>query len=101
VTGTGPDGKTTEEDVRAFFSTTGSVPAKKTVITTTPEQSEWIDLTTVQRLTGERMIQSIQTAPQFALTISVDMTHALQLREALTGKSRRKPAIAYRSRNFR
>jgi len=42
-----------------------------------------VDLSTVQRLTGERMVQSIQTAPQFALVISADMTNALQLREAM------------------
>jgi pyruvate dehydrogenase E2 component (dihydrolipoamide acetyltransferase) len=82
VTGTGPDGKISEEDVRSFAAARGGALADATMAAT-PEQVEWVDLSTVQRLTGERMVQSIQTAPQFALTISADMTNALQLREAI------------------
>jgi pyruvate dehydrogenase E2 component (dihydrolipoamide acetyltransferase) len=82
VTGTGPDGKISEEDVRSFAAARGGALADATMAAT-PEPVEWVDLSTVQRLTGERMVQSIQTAPQFALTISADMTNALQLREAI------------------
>jgi len=82
VTGTGPDGKISEEDVRSFAAARGGALADATMAAT-PEPVEWVDLSTVQRLTGERMVQSIQTAPQFALTISADMTSALQLREAI------------------
>jgi pyruvate dehydrogenase E2 component (dihydrolipoamide acetyltransferase) len=59
------------------------MPSAAAIAVTSPEVVEWVDLSTVERLTGERMVQSIQTAPQFALTISVDMTNALQVREAL------------------
>ena len=83
VTGTGPDGKTSEEDVRSFAAAKGDTLAGTTTAATSPEPVEWMDLSTVQRLTGERMVQSIQTAPQFALAISADMTNALQLREAM------------------
>ena len=48
------------------------------------EPVEWVDLNTVQRITGQRMVQSVQTAPQFAMTISADMTNALQFRKAST-----------------
>ena len=41
----------------------------------------------MQRLTGERMVQSIQTAPQFALTVNADMTNALEHRESLTDRT--------------
>jgi len=82
VTGTGPDGKISEEDVRSFAAARGGALADATMAAT-PEPVEWVDLSTVQRLTGERMVQSIQTAPQFALAISADMTNALQLREAI------------------
>jgi len=83
VTGTGPDGRITEEDLRSFAAARRGAPSAATIAATSPEPVEWLDLSTVQRLTGERMVQSIQTAPQFALTISADMTNALQLREAI------------------
>ena len=83
VTGTGPDGKISEEDVRSFAAARGGALAGTTMAATSPEPVEWVDLSTVQRLTGERMVQSIQTAPQFALAISADMTNALQLRETM------------------
>ena len=82
VRGTGPDGKISEEDVRSFAAARGGALADANMAAT-PEPVEWVDLSTVQRLTGERMVQSIQTAPQFALTISADMTNVLQLREAM------------------
>lgn len=81
VTGTGPEGKITESDVRAL-SSTGTHPTK-TATSTLLEAGEWADLSSVQRLTGERMLQSLQTAPQFALTVSADMTNALRIRESL------------------
>jgi pyruvate dehydrogenase E2 component (dihydrolipoamide acetyltransferase) len=84
VRGTGPDGRISEEDVRALAAARGAAPAgEPTMAVTSPEPVEWVDLTPVQRLTAQRMVQSIQTAPQFALTVSADMTNALQLREAL------------------
>jgi pyruvate dehydrogenase E2 component (dihydrolipoamide acetyltransferase) len=84
VKGTGPDGKISEEDVRSFAAARGGSPAgEPTLAADSPELVEWADLSTVQRLTGQRMVQSIQTAPQFALTVSTDMTNALQLREEL------------------
>jgi pyruvate dehydrogenase E2 component (dihydrolipoamide acetyltransferase) len=84
VRSTGPDGKIREEDVRAFAAARGDTRTEEpTTAVTSPEPVEWVDLSTAQRLTGQRMVQSIQTAPQFALTVSADMTNALQLREAL------------------
>lgn len=80
VTGTGPEGKIIEADVRVAASR-GGIPS---VVSVTPaEPVEWKELNSVQRLTGERMLRSIQTAPQFALTVSADMTNALRLREEL------------------
>jgi len=84
VRGTGADGKITEKDVRAFAATGRAAPGDHTLPVALSEPVEWVDLNTVQRLTGQRMVQSIQTAPQFALTVSVDMTNALQFRKAST-----------------
>jgi pyruvate dehydrogenase E2 component (dihydrolipoamide acetyltransferase) len=83
VTGTGPDGKISEEDVRSFAAAKGGTLAGANMAATSSEPVEWVELSTVQRLTGERMMQSIQTAPQFSLAISADMTNALKLREAM------------------
>lgn len=81
VKGTGPDGRIKDEDVRAFAEAAKTrsavpVPAPATA-------GEWLDLTAAQRITGQRMTESVQSAPQFALTLQADMTNALWLREAL------------------
>jgi pyruvate dehydrogenase E2 component (dihydrolipoamide acetyltransferase) len=84
VRGTGADGKITEKDVRAFVATGKAAPSNQTLPVALSEPVEWADLNTVQRLMGQRMVQSIQTAPQFALTVSADMTNALQFRKVST-----------------
>jgi pyruvate dehydrogenase E2 component (dihydrolipoamide acetyltransferase) len=83
VTRTDPDGKITEADVRAFSSRGGARSTETATSTASPEPGEWAELNSVQRLTGERMLQSIQTAPQFALTVRADMTNALRIGESL------------------
>lgn len=47
-----------------------------------PADGEWLDLTRAQQSTGQRMLQSVQSIPQFSLTTSVDMTRALEARDA-------------------
>lgn len=79
LTGSGPDGKIREEDVRAF----AAASAQKNMVAVTSASAEWAELAAAQRITGQRMLQSIQTVPQFALSVSADMTNALQFREAL------------------
>jgi pyruvate dehydrogenase E2 component (dihydrolipoamide acetyltransferase) len=79
VTGTGPGGRIKEEDVRAYAEALSVAPSAQP----TEEGIEWVDLNPIQRLTGRRMLESVQTAPQFALTVNVDATNLLWLREAL------------------
>jgi pyruvate dehydrogenase E2 component (dihydrolipoamide acetyltransferase) len=100
VRGSDPDGRITKEDVRAFADAqkTPGMPAHATVSVSAPTAvpssppapaqqvdltQEWIDLTPIQRITGQRMLQSVQNVPQFALSIDVDMTAALALRQSL------------------
>jgi len=79
VKGTGPGGRIREEDVRAFAEAAAAAPAPQ------PDEAgaEWLEMTPIQRVTGQRMAESVQRAAQLALTISADMTHALGLRESL------------------
>jgi pyruvate dehydrogenase E2 component (dihydrolipoamide acetyltransferase) len=82
VKGTGPNGRIKDEDVRSYAEvakTRSAVPAPAPAAAT----GEWLDLTAAQRITGQRMTESMQNAPQFALTLQADMTNALWLREAL------------------
>ena len=79
VKGTGPEGRIKEEDVRAYAEALSApLPDQAEV-----EDIEWLDLNPIQRLTGQRMLESIQTAPQFVLNVNVDVTNLLWLREAL------------------
>lgn len=73
VKGSGPKGRIIKEDVQAFAQTTATAPIED-------ERDEWLELTTIQRLTGQRMIESVQTAPQFSLDAAVDMTKLLEFR---------------------
>ncbi|MGQ9502346.1 MAG: 2-oxo acid dehydrogenase subunit E2 [Anaerolineae bacterium] len=81
IHGSGPGGRIREEDVRAFFE----AQRAQAVLAPTPLQlqAEWIDLTSVQRLTGQRMLESVHHAPQFTLNVNTDTTNLLWLREAL------------------
>ncbi len=78
VRGTGPGGRIREEDVRAFAEA-----QKAAAPAAIAPQAEWIDLTPVQRLTGQRMLESVHNAPQFTLNINADATNLLWLRDAL------------------
>ena len=83
VPGTGPGGRIREEDVRAFAEAQKSVPVPPSPAPAAVTGDTWLDLTPIQRLTGQRMLESVQSAPQFTLTVSADMTNAMWLREAL------------------
>jgi pyruvate dehydrogenase E2 component (dihydrolipoamide acetyltransferase) len=78
VKGTGRDSKIKEEDVKAYAQSRASVESDQLV----REDSEWMELTAIQRVTGQRLVESVQTAPHFALSIEVDMTSALNFRES-------------------
>ena len=88
VTGTGPRGRIVEEDLRRFAAAQRAIePAQKPVVGLPQDaavETEWVDLTSIQRLTGRRMVESWQTVPQFSLTVDADMTNALALRDKLS-----------------
>ena len=79
VKGTGPGGRIKEEDIRSYAEALSAAPVSQP----TEADAEWLELNSIQRLTGQRMLESVQTAPQFALTVNVDVTNLLWLREGL------------------
>jgi pyruvate dehydrogenase E2 component (dihydrolipoamide acetyltransferase) len=75
--GTGPGGRVIVEDVRR---------ASRTVVLPQPSPgpaSEPVELTRIQRIAAERMSISFRTAPHFYLSIEVDMSQVVAMRDAL------------------
>ena len=87
VTGTGPEGRITEADVRTYAEAAQARPASPAP-TPVAATDEWLDITAAQRITGQRLSDSLHSAPHFALTLQADMTQALSLREALLDRVR-------------
>ncbi len=108
VRGTGPGGRVVEADIRMFAAARSAQPAPVSPdadlapispapftaparVPTAPSVSahagengiRWQELTPIQRITGERMRESVVNAPQFALEVSADATNLLWLQEAL------------------
>ena len=79
VKGSGPDGAVREEDVRASAGAGQAPPPAPAGAA----GAEWLPLNAIQRLTGQRMLESIHAVPQFGLSVGVDTTNFLWLREAL------------------
>ena len=92
VQGTGPGGRVVEADIRAAAELrkprTPEPPVPPVPLAAAPAPTDdalfrFQELTPIQRITGERMRESVVNAPQFALDISADATNLLWLQEAL------------------
>ena len=85
VRGTGPKGRTTEKDVLAYVEQLKASPEPPAVKTTraAEERGKTVAMSKIRRVIARRMQQSKQTAPHFYVTVSVEMTEAIKLREAL------------------
>lgn len=95
VAGSGPDGRIQSEDVRraAAVVAAPAVPAEPTVVEA-PQQAppsllaagqptvrRVVPLTSVRRAIAQRMVASVREAPQFTVSIDVDMGRAMQIVE--------------------
>jgi len=76
VTGTGPGGKITEQDVQ---NAAGGKPGEETS-TAEPKLGATIPLNRLQKITAEKMLKSKQEIPCFYLTVKADMTDLVALR---------------------
>ncbi|HEU0024776.1 MAG TPA: dihydrolipoamide acetyltransferase family protein [Thermoleophilaceae bacterium] len=91
--GSGPGGRILKADVQAAADGGQAAPAVAPERTAVPEPArgeagakgavEVHDLTRLQRTVSRRMAESKATAPDYALTLDVDMTRAVELRTRL------------------
>ena len=76
ITGTGPGGLIVEKDVKRLIE--GEYPKIREVI----------PLTEMKKTMSKRMIQSVQTAAHSTITMEVDMSNCIGLREELASKTK-------------
>ncbi|MFQ6035080.1 MAG: dihydrolipoamide acetyltransferase family protein [Sedimentisphaerales bacterium] len=86
VTGTGPAGRITEQDVNNAASSAGA-PAEPAAPVTEAKLGQTIPLTRFQRITAERMLQSKRDIPCFYLTVKADVTDLVELRAKINETS--------------
>jgi len=87
VTGTGPSGRVTEDDLK------GRGPSTSGMKETAPAPAggdERVQLRGVRKLMAERMAKSFHTMAQVTLVDEVDMTELVLLREAFKGSAQKK-----------
>lgn len=78
VSGSGPRGQVTKEDVLAFVSTM-QPPG--------PAIKESIPLTGIRRRIAERMTRSFQATPHISVSLQVDMSNLMAVRSRINSKS--------------
>ncbi|GAC1511282.1 MAG: pyruvate dehydrogenase complex dihydrolipoamide acetyltransferase [Chloroflexota bacterium] len=96
VSGTGPGGRITKDDVLAFLKQSTAAPAKQEAPPPAPapaarpaetqgiRSSKPVEMTRMQQTIARRMAAAKSTAPEFVLTTEFDMTEARALVGRLT-----------------
>jgi len=80
VSGTGPGGKITEEDVKNAGAAKPSKPAAPAAPSAEPKAGQTIKLNRLQKITADRMLRSKREIPCFYLTVKADVTDLVELR---------------------
>ena len=83
--GTGPEGRIVAEDVERGVVAAPAPAAAPAAATAAAAEVEEIELTSTRKTIARRLTEAWQ-APVFQLTLSVDMTRALELRERLVAR---------------
>ncbi|MBN2181214.1 MAG: 2-oxo acid dehydrogenase subunit E2 [Sedimentisphaerales bacterium] len=83
VTGTGPAGKITEQDVKAAAESKPAPAAPAAVSQGEIRLGQTIALNRLQKITAERMLKSKREIPCFYLTVRVDVTRLVELRNEM------------------
>ena len=83
VTGTGPAGKITEQDVRNAAAAKPAAPVAPAEV----KLGATIPLSRIQKITAERMLRSKREIPCFYLTVKADVTDLVALRTKLNETS--------------
>jgi pyruvate dehydrogenase E2 component (dihydrolipoamide acetyltransferase) len=87
LTGTGPGGKITEEDVKTASAAKPAKPAVPAVAGAEVKLGDTIPINRLQKITAERMLKSKREIPCFYLTVKADVTDLVKLRTKLNETS--------------
>ena len=83
VTGTGPAGKITEQDVKAAAESRPAAKTKAPVSQAEVKLGQTIPLNRLQKITAEKMLKSKREIPCFYLTVRADVTKMVELRSRM------------------
>jgi pyruvate dehydrogenase E2 component (dihydrolipoamide acetyltransferase) len=98
ATGSGPGGRVVKADVEALLSGGAPVPAPvppptgdggaaaAPAVARAGEDVEEVPLSTMRRITGRRLVESMQSAPHFYLTAVIDAEELLAFRAGLNAQ---------------
>jgi len=99
VAGSGPKGRIVEKDVQAFIDQAQAVPAAPEAVPAAAAapaappaaagalRGRTVPMNRMRQVIARRLQQSKQTIPHFYVTVTVDMTDAIQQRETLNAKA--------------
>jgi len=84
VQGTGPGGRITKNDVLAYLEREAeAASAEKASMESTLPEYEVVPMSSMRRAIARKMVESKMYAPHFYVTVQVDMTEAVRMRENL------------------
>ena len=88
ITGTGPGGKITEQDVKQAADSKSAAPAAPAAAAPAEVKlGATVPLNRLQKITAERMLKSKREIPCFYLTVKADVTKLVNLRTELNAAS--------------